>query len=64
MSTTLNELVRDQILAEGSQMETAREREYYLNGVLCNMPTEELLERISYALERARTQFAVNPLLR
>lgn len=63
MSTTLNELVRDQILAEGPQMETEREREYYLNGVFANMPTEELLERISNALQKAATNSAVRPWL-
>lgn len=63
MRTTLNQMVRDQILAEGPQFHTEYEREYYLNGIFVNMPNDELLERISDAFERAKSQMAVNPLI-
>ena len=52
MSTeTLNQLVRDQILAEGPQHEDAEASELYVNEQLHYMPHSELLERISQALQ-------------
>lgn len=63
MSTTLNQMVRDQILAEGPQMESVEARERYINEQLHYMPHSELLERISDAFERAKSQMAVNPLI-
>jgi hypothetical protein len=57
-TTTLNGLVRDQILAEGPEMPyaaTLNEHdgncEDYVSEVLDNMTNTELLERISSALE-------------
>ena len=50
MSATLNQLVRDQILAEVSQMDDPAWRERYVNMVLDKMSNTELLERISAAL--------------
>ena len=52
MSTkTLNQLVRDQILAEANQITDPDWRERYVDTVLCNMSNVELLERISQALQ-------------
>jgi hypothetical protein len=51
MSTTLNQLVRDQILAEGPDHVGIESAERYINEQLHYMPHSELLERISVALE-------------
>ena len=56
MSTTLNQLVRDQILAEGPQImgpDALTRREEYTDDALSIMSNVELLERISDALQRA-----------
>lgn len=63
MSTTLNELVRDQIIAEGPQIVIASERERYVDETLNHMTNVELLERISDALFHAATQMAARPWL-
>lgn len=72
MSTTLNELVREQILAEGpdiaSEQEWTDQTHYeaacreYVDEVLNCMTNVELLEYISNALQRA-TQMPVRPWL-
>ena len=54
MSTTLNQLIRDQILAEGPQIETYIYRESYVDGQLNTLTNVELLERISDALDVLR----------
>jgi hypothetical protein len=62
-STTLNRLVRDQILAEGPDIASERDRwpsqdayehrcQNYVNEQLNDMTNVELLERISDALDR------------
>jgi hypothetical protein len=51
MSKTLNELVREQILAEGPQLESDK-REWYVAMKLYHMSNAELLERVSDALAR------------
>lgn len=65
MSTTLKDMVRDQILDEGPEIEpsTASNREYYIDATLNSMTNVELLERISDALQRAATSMAVRPWL-
>jgi hypothetical protein len=61
MSKTLNEMVREQILAEGPDIASSRDKwthkaqydracEDYVAGALNAMPNVELLERISNAL--------------
>jgi hypothetical protein len=53
MSKTLNELVREQILAEGPSYERESHntlQDYYVNDRLNSMTRVELLERISNAL--------------
>jgi hypothetical protein len=60
MSTTLNQLVRDQILAEGPQIVNGREAvENYINAQLRYMPHSELLERISDALAVIQSEQSV-----
>lgn len=51
MSTTLNELVREQLIAESPQIESVIERDWYVDSVLNGMTNVELLERISVAIE-------------
>jgi hypothetical protein len=63
MSTTLNEMIRRQILDEGPQIEAADVRERYIDSALNDMSNVELLERISDALEYAATRMAVRPRL-
>ena len=48
---TLNQLVRDQILAEANQITDPDWRERYVDTILCNMSNVELLDRISQALQ-------------
>jgi hypothetical protein len=60
MSATLNQLVRDQILAEGpqigdgydTQLQVEHARDEYIDKELMWMTNAQLLERISDALER------------
>lgn len=53
---TLNELVREQILAEGPQITDYITRKDYVDGVLNAMPNVELLDRISDAHEAIRRE--------
>lgn len=49
--TTINKMVRNQILAEAPQMTDEFIRERYIERTLHEMSNSELLERISDALE-------------
>lgn len=62
MSTTLRELVRNQILAEAPGMEGAPQAERYVERTLHDMSNSELLDRISDALQTA-AQMPVRPWL-
>lgn len=62
MSTTLQEMVREQIAAEGPD-DNGPVSEEYIDDQLNHMTNVELLERISDALKQATTQFAVRPWL-
>jgi hypothetical protein len=58
MSITLNELVRDQIIAEGPQIEDPAQRERYVDSQINILSNVELLERISDAVQHGvRTQW-------
>jgi len=68
MSTTLNQLVRDQILAEGPQIELpegSTQADYYdeltsyVDGQLNAIANVELLERISDALDAYNRDLSV-----
>ena len=63
MSTTLNQLVRDQILAEGPsdtlQVADDLERDTYVDDVLNQMTRAELLQRISDALAVIQSEQSV-----
>lgn len=71
MSTTLSELVREQILAEGPDLPSEREDwthpqyeercEQYVDDTLNAMSNVQLLERISNALQKAATAMPVSP---
>ncbi len=56
--STLNELVREQVLAEGPESLDcdSRLQEEYVNEQLCAMTNVELLERISDALRKGYRQ--------
>jgi uncharacterized protein YheU (UPF0270 family) len=58
-STTLNQLVRDRILAEGPQIGDEYEREEYVDNVLDQMTRAELLQRISDALDVIQSEQSV-----
>lgn len=47
---TISELVREQVLAEGAQIEDARQRLVYVDQTIDAMDNTELLDRISDAL--------------
>jgi hypothetical protein len=55
---TLNQLVRDQILAEGPEGIDGMQ-EWYVNDVLRHMTNVELLERISNALDALVPELSV-----
>lgn len=59
MNKSLNELVRDQILAEWQQIEDPVERERYVDAVLNLMPHVELLERISDSLTSMKKSYDI-----
>lgn len=63
MSTTLSEMVRSQILAEGPDLEGPTACDRYIDETLSMMSNLELLERISDALQEAATRYAVRPWL-
>jgi hypothetical protein len=59
MSNTLNELVRNQILAEGPQITMQWAREDYVSHQLRHMSHADLLERISDAQEQLTRELSV-----
>ncbi len=61
MSVTVKELVRDQILAEAPGMEGVPQAERYIDRTLAEMGNNELLERISDAIQHGvRVQWLYN----
>jgi len=63
MSTTLFELVYDQVVAEAPRIEDPAHLEDYVYAELNEMTNVELLERISDALRHAATNMPVRPWL-
>jgi hypothetical protein len=63
MSTTLSDLVREQVQAEGPQIEDRTDRERYITEIINSWTHAELLERISDAFLHATTRMARRPWL-
>jgi len=63
MSTTLDELVRHQVLMEGPQIEDRDDRERYIDEIINSWTHAYLLERISDAFLHATTRMARRPWL-
>jgi len=61
VSTTLSEMVREQVLTEGPKLEDRTEIIWYTDHAINGMSNVELLERISDALQKACTGMAVRP---
>jgi hypothetical protein len=63
MSTTLSDLVRERVQAEGPQIEDRTDRERYIDEIINSWTSAYLLERISDALQYAATRMAARPWL-